>query len=89
MKVHELLDAPEKWIQRSYAADDNGHSTNPSAVNAVCWCFEGAMMRCYPTGFQDVLDRVEERIGNDLPFWNDNPSRTFNQVRALALELDI
>lgn len=89
MKVHELLDAPEKWTQAAYAKNAQGERVEYCEPEAVCWCLEGAMMRCYGADFIKKLATVETHLSSEITHWNDQPSRTFEQVRAIALELDI
>lgn len=91
MKVSELLDAPEKWTQGTWARADDGHSTLLDGALAVSWCLHGAIMRCYPLadGHAIALRRIGERLEWKVAQWNDDPARTFDEVRALVRELDI
>lgn len=91
MKMHELFTGPEKWTQGTYARTRTGLSIGPECENAVCWCIEGALHRCYPNAIDAVpiLHRLNNRVVADIHVWNDDPTRTFAEVRALLLELDI
>lgn len=81
MKVYELLDAPEKWTQGHYhRVDENGQES---------WCLYGAVTMCYPTPRTEVLGKIIDRIKRGPEAWNDDPIRTYEQVIALAKELDI
>lgn len=92
MKVHELLNAPEKWTKLAFARRADSLSCGVRGEEARAWCLWGAVDKCYDdaAAYLDVRNRIYDAIGtSDLALWNDMPSRTFEQVRALALELDI
>lgn len=83
MKIHELLDKPEKWY-------------NPKKDNQVgCECISTAATRLYgfPASHEIRLKILSElKLPNgfqSLYNWNDAPERTFEEVRTLCLKLDI
>ncbi len=95
MKVSDLLTDESKWTQGAYGRDTHGKLTSIVSHSAVCWCLVGALWLCYRDGgdgsddaANDVERRVITRIGN-MAAWNDAPNRTFAEVRALVLELDL
>jgi hypothetical protein len=99
MKAHELLSDPKKWIKKLYAVDNTGLVTSSKSPEAVCWCINGALQRCYQDSI--VRDEVRRKIamhldlnGIDKPHdtivkWNDAPERTFEDVHNLLKELDV
>ncbi len=95
MKVSELLTDASRWTQGAYGRDRNGDPVLLRSKAAVCWCLAGAVAFCYRDGVHwsdDVANDVELRIGKRLggmTAWNDDPDRTFAEVRALILELDL
>lgn len=83
MKIHELLDKPEKWY-------------NPNKNNEVgCECISTAATRLYgfTVGHEIRLKILTElQLPNQYKYvyeWNDAPERTFEEVRALCLKLNI
>lgn len=99
MKVWKLLDAPAKWCQEIDAMDFEGVGIDALNPDAVCWCLEGALERCYydvssSVESQPNLQRAREKVidaldeGNIIS-WNDAPERTFEEVAALVRRLDI
>ena len=89
MKAWQLLDSKEKWCQRQYAMDANGYTVDPAAEDAVCWCIDGAIKKCYESGM--LPRRFYERIPeySCSVTYNDDPRRTWEEVHALLKELDI
>jgi hypothetical protein len=92
MKVKDFLTGPEKWTKGAYARRQDGASVNQKDPYAVSWCIYGLLCHCY--GDTDNLDFVEayqkvwRRVG-PMTVWNDAAERTFEEVRAVSLELDI
>lgn len=96
MKVHELLDGPEKWTKGANAREADGSHCFTNSPLATCFCLRGAILHCYGCGMQNKRrDAIDEKIFAHLGKiqmdydWNDAPDRTFEEVRNLALELDI
>lgn len=96
MKVSQLLTDASKWTQRRAAIDADGDSVNVQDVAACRFCLSGAIRRCYPDREERfrVLNTVINEIGGNAAVrstmeWNDDPRRTFDEVRALVLKLDI
>lgn len=97
MKIHELLDSPEKWTQKSFARLADGNPTNSADLDACSWCLTGALFKCYnPSG--DVLNKmakelpcVGERLApfNIVLLWNDDPNRKYEEVFELVKRLDV
>jgi hypothetical protein len=103
MKMHELLDSPEKWTKRAYARDAEQVPTIPGDPRAVCWCVQGARIQCYgsaddqgagPNESEVVRRKLQAAVAakgghSRITWWNDAEGRTFGEVRALLLELDV
>lgn len=89
MKVHELLDSPERWTQGWLAKDKEGRHVSVHADNATCFCLVGAVGKCYSgLRYLNVIEVLEKEIGM-IARWNDARGRTFDQVKALVERLDI
>lgn len=91
MKAHELLATPERWTQHFSARTATGLRTGVRDELACCWCMAGAVARCYESAgsYREAVDLIEKRTGERITRWNDWPWRTFEEVRAMLLELDI
>ncbi|TXH42677.1 MAG: hypothetical protein E6Q97_35280 [Desulfurellales bacterium] len=97
MKVSELLDSPDKWCQHAYAKNIEGAPVSSYASGACSWCLIGAINTCYPLLVDPdrqehdmVMDRLKEVIGiTNVATWNDDPSRTFEEVREAVLKAGI
>lgn len=98
MKIKELLSDRSKWTKGYSALDTVGWIVTPNSPDAVCWCLYGAIRVCYPD-FSDLTkvgtklnDTIQHKIGNKsitYIIWQDQPERTFEEVKALVEELDI
>lgn len=73
------------------AVDANGRMTHSLSKNATRWCLVGALERCYPVGTRiAVADRVRKVVNSySLSGWNDNPARSFEDVRKALIEADV
>lgn len=87
MKIKELLSGPEKWTQHTYARDKNGRDCSQWSQEAVCWCLYGAVDKCYEN-IIEIDNKIREKVISIVD-WNDDPNRTFEEVKALVEELDI
>lgn len=62
MKAYELLSDKSKWCRYSNALDSDGENTRAHGPAAVCWCAQGALIRCYgdleSSRFADILRQV-------------------------------
>lgn len=99
MKVYELLSDPKAWMKGCYARNDLHSPTLATAHDAVCWCLEGAIQRCYPDPVAQVEaayklkaileDRGYLSDGESHIEWNDDPGREHAEVVALCKEADV
>lgn len=98
MKVSEHLDSAEKWCQGACAVDKNGDIvSNMRGPEACAWCLYGSLCVCYPdikvrstraTLMEEALIRLHKtNVG--FIYWQDEPGRTFEEVRALILEAGV
>ncbi len=85
MKVKELLTGPEKWTQGHLMVDASGTIYGPP----VRWCLLGAVHHCYGKQASPIAIQINERLGWGMVKWNDQPERTFEDVRQLVNEMDI
>jgi hypothetical protein len=93
MKTYELLDTPEKWTKGAFARDSKGDPVDPVSPEAVCWCIEGALQKCYPN-YDDRWEAVyyrllEVRKYGGIIFWQDNPERTYEEVIEVLKLADV
>lgn len=92
MKMRQLLNTPDKWVQNSYARDSQGASVPEGSPSAVSFCLIGAANRCYPgyTEREGVFKRIRAAIGRSvITEFNDSPGRTFSEIQTLLNDLDI
>lgn len=91
MLVRELLISEDKWTKGAGARSINQQIVATNSPNAVCWCIFGALDRCYPNynNWLRVYVRINKELGKDMMAWNDEPERTFEDVRHLVEKLDI
>lgn len=90
MKPSELLTDESKWTQGCSAKDEKGFFVSSKYRTACAWCVTGALNRCskdfveYNQNLKQLI-AVLPGVGN-ISVWNDNPLRTFAEVRAKLLE---
>jgi len=94
MKVRDLLTDESKWTQRASARDIRGFNIQPRDERAVRWCVAGAMYCCYRDDEESApwskIDRYLELLEySNIVGWNDDPKRTFLDIRDLVMTLDI
>ncbi len=82
MKICELLSAPEKWTQGQYSKDNDGDGVDD------CFCILGAFRQCYGDFTNNKLEKFyhkfEEVTGYlSIVDWNDEPGRTFEEVKEV------
>lgn len=91
MKVQDILTDESKWCQMAWFLDTKGRQVL-NHRDAVKFCLQGAFQKAYAVGelqpWLDARKKLQEKIGSAID-WNDHPSRTFAEVRALIVELDI
>ena len=73
------------WTQGKFALDKNGWPELSTSPFAVCWCAVGAINAAYDhtsqNEYNEACNKLELVIGQqDITKWNDNPSRTHEEV---------
>jgi hypothetical protein len=90
-KAWQVLDGPQKWTQGTFARDDCGSPCVAYGPSAVQWCVIGVIQRVYNQDLDkrhQVYTRLMQGVNDPGP-WNDDPKRTWNEVRDKLKELDI
>ena len=81
MKPSELLADPKAWTKNALARNASGGECTPYAPGAVCWCLEGAMMRCFCSASDERrLSRALNDLGFEKVSFNDSPNTTHADV---------
>lgn len=91
MKIRELLAKPEAWTKKAYARDQMGRLSSARGEETCSWCLIGAAIKCYGDNpcYDFITLKIENEISMSLARWNDDESRTHEQVLALVTKLDI
>jgi hypothetical protein len=105
MKVKEILNAPERWTQGVYARDSRGKPCKPWESIAKKFCLVGAARATYGDNKADYMtalrrmckaagftcDELSDRdsLEIDLIWFNDDCSRTFEEVREVIEQADV
>jgi hypothetical protein len=93
MKVRELLCDESKWIKRAMSRSrSKGILKIMVAGDADGWCLSGALIDCYPDIRErdEIILKIYKAINpRTMVEWNDDPDRTFGDVRSLVEQLDI
>ena len=88
MKAYELLSDPAKWTRGVLARNSDGLPVVPSSASACQFCLVGALYHCYtPEQAMDIWTQIDEEFyekNNEIGVgdWNDDPSRTHEEVVA-------
>jgi hypothetical protein len=94
MKAKDLLSDKSRWTQGALARDRVGRECTPESPDAESFCIVGALCRVYldDAAINEAIDSVNLVItpmsgyGDEIEEWNDDPDRTFAEVR-LVLEI--
>lgn len=92
MKIKDLYSDESKWTKGAYAKTSEGYFTYSRDGGAVCWCLAGAALKVScgtQEAFSAIWNKVFAEVGMDMVTWNDDPERTFEEVKALVEKLDI
>jgi hypothetical protein len=96
MKMREILNSEKRWTQGAVARDEFGRITYWNSASAVQFCVLGALWNCYSPerdikAWRMAWQRIEAELGRDvnLDEWNDNPNRTFGDIKALLEKTDL
>jgi hypothetical protein len=101
MKAKELLDDASKWTQGVLARDSESRGCYPVSPEAMSWCVVGALCRIYEDERKllDAIHLVGKAIADlydynqltvdEIEDWNDDPERTFDDVRKVLETADV
>jgi hypothetical protein len=98
MKVKDLLRDEQRWTQGALARDYCGRECMPGSPDAEAWCLVGAIFRVYHEGSEinEAIDAVTRLIVgyridgiDEVEEWNDDPGRTFAEVKAVIEKADV
>lgn len=99
MKIKDLFDSPDKWIQGLICSDINNKCLDKDnkrisalSPDAAKWCLVGATVKCYDNGCNDIIKIIQNAIKPEFSYvttWNDTPGRKFEDVVELVNKLDI
>jgi hypothetical protein len=71
VKARELVSAPERWTQRSFARSSLGNTVKATSRHAVCWCTFGAL-QVFGAGVESRAYRMlRSEVGGFLGKFND------------------
>jgi hypothetical protein len=100
MKAKDILTDQSCWTQGAMARNRRGDLTGAEYVSAVSWCLMGALIRAY--GRVKGLDRAMDvrrairgicksfyATYGSIESWNDEPGRTFDEVRQVIEKADV
>ena len=91
MKMRELFSDDSKWTQGAFARNKQGVEVDVGNPDAVCFCFQGAMRKCYGKNSYKIIDKLDNSRGMlfSITAWNDAKERTFEDIKNLVEKLDI
>lgn len=83
---------PNNWCKGHYAEDGNGKAVFPNSERATRRCLDGWLSYCYHD--TEIWFLVREKLRQVVPFgaitaFNDDPTTTFEDIKALVDQLDI
>ena len=88
MKIKDFL-TEANWTQGQLARFASGHSCDLTNAFAVKFCLMGAAHKCYARETEKIQFLLEQELRGYAVAWNDEPGRTFAEVRAVIEKLDI
>lgn len=103
MKVHELIDKPEKWLKKfvaSTAFSNPDHSpskngrilSNPFNPAAKSFCFYGGLCKVFNNSWPEMEKaslKIEAATGHEPISWNNSPDLTFEEFHRVLVEADV
>jgi hypothetical protein len=99
MKAKDILTDQSRWTRGAFARDEHGKMCDPEDDEARSWCVFGALRRAYLDTFE--LENAMRAVAQNIPplkgygasiaimYWNDYPSRTFEDVRKVIEQADV
>lgn len=96
MTLQTLFKKPGSWTQGALARTRKRNVVSPHSTAAVCYCLEGALVRCYPEHAERVSARqmliaaIRKLFGTpNYVNWNDESGRRIRQIRRAVKEANI
>lgn len=95
MKLKELFTDANKWTQHEMCRDINGKAVGLRNKRAVSFSLLGGVEKYYLQSksqrglFEEVIPKIKSYTKSNIVNWNDDPRRTFEDVRKLVNDLDI
>ncbi len=93
MKIRDLYSDGSKWTKGAFARDKDGHALLEVCrriSDAQCYCLVGAIRYCYLYEEAEIRTKIRKHLNIFyINEWNDEPLRTFAEVKALVEVLDI
>lgn len=88
MKIWEQINE-SNWCQGAYAFTDRGEKAWPRDADACKWCALGWLCKENPNTSDFGGHPFSQRVGGHISEWNDEPGRTWQEVRDVFKELDL
>lgn len=90
MKIKELFLDKSKWTKGALFRNEKGEAVSMCS-KATKYCLAGVIQQCYTNRIErwDIEKKIEKEIGCYVVSWNDDPERTFEEVKELVERLDI
>jgi hypothetical protein len=93
MKAYELLSDPSKWTKYVLARSSDGLPVTPTSPAACQFCIVGALYHCYtPEEAMKIWTQIDSEFYDKykgVGDWNDDPSRTHEEVIAFLKSKDL
>jgi hypothetical protein len=93
MKAHELLADISKWTVNAQARDGNGRPCSALNIDAVQWCADGAINKCYGhSGYEAAFERaiaMRSRLFPGVSLYTLNDSGNYDAVMQVLREADV
>jgi hypothetical protein len=100
MKVKDILSDESRWTQGAAARNKRGELCSVLSPDATRFCILGAMARVYRS--KHAMRECERRVADaiaafggrityaiEIGDWNDDPGRTFDDVRQVIEKADV
>lgn len=90
MTVQELFSDKSKWGQDHNGVDKDGYPVGANDPRAVRWCLTGALIKCYGENRgRELRSMLYRHLKTDVEIWNDDPARTFDEVRDFVAKRNL
>jgi hypothetical protein len=103
LSLRELFSSKARWTQGADGKDSSGNTLSATNPEAVRWCTGGGLSLVYghdPTLHQKMVqvvlaylqghvDEGESPQDVSINGWNDEPNRSFKDIRKLVTEAEV